>query len=191
MVNYSLYFYWAFLALVGLERLWELFLSKRNAKWAFENGAIEVGQKHYRVMTVFHTLFLVCSALEPWLLSRPFLVPYSYLALVLSIAAQGLRYWAITTLGKRWNTRVIVFPEWIPVTTGPYKFIRHPNYVAVILELCVLPLIHGAYLTSVIFSVGNALLLRVRIKVEEEALGINYAEAFKEKARFVPKKRLK
>jgi methyltransferase len=182
----SLELYWVFLALVGLERLGELYLSNRNAAWAFSQGAQEFGQGHYRFMTVFHTAFLVSCALEPLVLSRSFVAPFGYLFLFLALAAQALRYWAITTLGSRWNTRVIVLPTFEPVKGGPYRFVRHPNYVAVILELAVLPLIHGAYLTAILFTVGNALLLRVRINVEEAALGSLYTAHFKEKSRFIP-----
>ncbi|MFZ5446043.1 MAG: isoprenylcysteine carboxyl methyltransferase family protein [Myxococcota bacterium] len=174
----SLWLYTGLIALVALERLVELRLSKRNAQWAFERGGREYGQGHYRFMTVFHTLFLVACVAEPWLLARPFVTPWSWLALALALGAQGLRYWAITTLGTRWNTRVIVLPEWEPVTGGPYRFFRHPNYAAVVLELAVLPLVHGAWLTALAFSVVNLGLLRVRIGVEERALGAKYAQAF-------------
>lgn len=174
----SLWLYTGLIALVGIERLVELRLSVRNAKWAFERGGVEYGKPHYRFMTVFHTAFLVACVAEPWLLERPFPMPWGFVALALSVAAMLLRYWAITTLGTRWNTRVIVLPEWEPVTGGPYRFFRHPNYVAVVLELLVLPLIHGAWLTSLVFTVGNAGLLFVRIRVEEAALGGKYAKAF-------------
>ena len=168
----SLWLYTALIALVGLERLVELRLSVRNAAWAFERGAKEYGQGHYRFMTVFHTLFLVACVAEPWLLDRPFLSPWSWVAFALALGAQALRYWAITTLGHRWNTRVIVLPEGQLISAGPYRFLRHPNYVAVVTELLVLPLVHGAWLTSLVFTLGNALLLRVRIRVEEQALGL-------------------
>jgi methyltransferase len=177
MVN-PLWLYTALIALVGVERLLELRLSVRNAKWAFERGGVEYGKPHYRFMTVFHTLFLVSCVAEPWVLARPFLGVWSWVALGLSVLAMLLRYWAITTLGTRWNTRVIVLPEAEPVTGGPYRFFRHPNYVAVVLELMVLPLIAGAWLTAIVFTVVNAGLLFVRIRVEEAALGGKYAEAF-------------
>lgn len=175
----SLALYTGLIALVGIERLVELRLSKRNAAWAFERGGKEHGLGHYRFMTVFHTAFLVACVAEPWLLDRPFVSPWGYVALALAVAAQLLRYWAITTLGTRWNTRVIVLPEWEPVTGGPYRFFRHPNYAAVVLELAVLPLVHGAWVTALVFSVVNAGLLRVRISVEEQALGTKYARAFR------------
>lgn len=182
----SLHLYWALLALVGVERLVELWLSNRNAAWAFARGGREVGQGHYRVMTVFHTAFLAACALEPVVFARGFVAPWGWVALAAALGAQALRYWAISTLGPRWNTRVVVLPEAEPVTGGPYRFVRHPNYVAVVVELLALPLIHGGVLTALVFTVGNALLLRVRIRVEEEALGGAYAKAFEKKPRFVP-----
>lgn len=168
----SLWLYTGLIALVGLERLVELRLSKRNAAWAFERGAKEYGQGHYPFMTVFHTAFLVACVAEPWLLNRAFPGVVGWVALVLAVGAQLLRYWAITTLGHRWNTRVIVLPEGQLISGGPYRFVRHPNYVAVVTELLVLPLVHGAWLTSLVFTLGNAALLFVRIRVEEEALGL-------------------
>lgn len=166
----SLWLYTGLIALVGVERLVELRLSKRNAAWAFERGAKEYGQGHYPFMTVFHTAFLVACVAEPWLLDRAFPGALGFVALSLAVAAQGLRYWAITTLGPRWNTRVIVLPHGQVISHGPYRFVRHPNYVAVVTELLVLPLVHGAWLTSLVFTLGNAALLFVRIRVEEQAL---------------------
>lgn len=185
----SLSLYTGLVALVGLERLVELRLSKRNAQWAFARGGKEYGQPHYRFMTVFHTAFLVACVAEPWLLSRPFVSPWGYGFLGLALAAQGLRYWAITTLGPRWNTRVIVLPDAEPITGGPYRFVRHPNYVAVVVELLALPLVHGAWVTALVFTVGNALLLRTRVKVEEEALGARYASSFANTPRLLPGRR--
>ncbi len=102
------------------------------------------------------------------------------------LGAQALRYWAIATLGWRWNTRIVVVPGTAPVTAGPYRWVRHPNYVAVIAEMIALPLVHGAWLTALVFSVGNALLLRVRIRAEEQALGEPWQHAFAGRPRFVP-----
>lgn len=183
----TLTFYWGLLAVVALERIVELVISRRNAAAAFAQGAIEVGQRHFRFMTVFHTAFLAACAIEPLLLHRAFVPAVGWPALALAALAQGLRYWAITALGARWNTRVIVLPQAEPVTSGPYRFIKHPNYVAVCLEMVCLPLIHGAWLTALAFSLGNAALLWVRIRVEEHALGDRWAQAFSQLPRFIPK----
>ena len=125
--------------------------------------------------------------MEPLALHRPFQGVLGYVSLAGAVAAQLLRYWAISTLGERWNTRIIFVPGATPVTEGPYRFIRHPNYVAVILEFVFLPLIHGGYLTALVFSLGNAALLYVRIRAEEQALGAEYQQAFAGRPRFLPK----
>lgn len=181
----SLALYWLLLALVALERLLELWLSRRNAARAFAAGAVEVGRRHYRVMTAFHTVFLLSCAVEPWLLDRAFPGAVGWLMLGVVGVAQGLRYWAIATLGWRWNTRIIVLPEAEPITTGPYRYVKHPNYLAVVLELLALPLVHGAWLTAIVFSVGNAAILFIRIRAEEAALGRRWAEAFAGRPRFI------
>jgi methyltransferase len=155
---------------VGLERLAELVVSKRNAAWSAARGGIESGQRHYPVMVALHTALLVGALAEVWL-RRPAFVPVlglSMLALVL--AAQALRWWCIATLGRQWNTRVIVVPGLPRVTGGPYRFLSHPNYVAVVVEGFALPLVHSAWVTAVVFSVCNAVLLAVRLRVESRAL---------------------
>ncbi len=178
--------YLVFLLLVGIERLFELQLSRRNAALAFQRGAVEYGQRHFRVMSALHTLFLVSCGAEVIALHRPFPGLLGGVALVGAISAQVLRYWAISTLGERWNVRVIVLPDVQPVTTGPYRFVRHPNYVAVVLEILCIPMIHGAWITASVFTVLNAALLFVRIRAEERALGSTYAAAFERRPRFVP-----
>lgn len=178
-----------FMGLLVCERLVELWLSRRNAARAFARGGVEAGQRHYAVMVAFHTLFLFACVAEVLLLERPFPGAWGWGALGAAVAAQGLRYWAIATLGERWNSRIIVVPGLEPVTGGPYRFLRHPNYVAVVLELLAVPLIHGAWLTAAVFTVGNAALLFVRIRAEEAALGEAYARAFARRPRFVPEVR--
>ena len=182
----SAWLYIAFVAAVGVERLGELALSKRNARLAVERGGVEVGQGHYRVMALLHTLFLVACVVEVSLLDRPFPEAWGFAALGAALLAQVLRYWAITTLGPRWNVRIVFVPGEEPVTTGPYRWVRHPNYVAVVIEMLAIPLVHGAWLTALVFSAANVLLLRVRIRAEEAALGATYAAAFAARPRFVP-----
>ena len=182
----TLWLYTALIALLAGERLIELWISNRNARAAFARGAIEVGVRHYRVMTLFHTAFLICCVAEPWLLERSPPGPVAGVALLCAALAQALRYWAISTLGDQWNTRVIVRPGAAPVIAGPYRWIKHPNYLAVVVELIAVPLIHGGWLTALVFSIGNALLLAVRIRVEEQALGPDWQQAFAGKSRFVP-----
>jgi methyltransferase len=175
-----------FVALVGAERLFELWLSSRNARRAFARGAVESGQAHFRVMSATHTLFLFACAAEVIAFHRPFPGALGWAALVGVVAAQMLRYWAVVTLGDRWNVRILVVPGAPPVTSGPYRFVRHPNYVAVIAEVLLLPLVHGAWLTAALFSAANAALLYVRIRAEESALGALYSHEFAHRPRFVP-----
>lgn len=182
----TLWAYTGFIGLLALERLYELKLSKQNSAKAFANGALEVGLRHYRVMTAFHTAFLVSCVVEPWLLLREFPGVPGLIALVFALLAQSLRYWAISTLGDKWNTRVIVMPGTAPITGGPYRFIKHPNYVAVVVELVAVPLIYGSWITAAVFSIGNAALLAVRIRAEERALGEKWQAAFAGKGRFIP-----
>lgn len=178
--------YFAFLGLIGLERLVELLLSLRNARQARAAGAVEAGGGHYPVMVVFHAVFLLSCAAEVWLLQRSFPGALGWTALGVAVVAQGLRYWAVASLGVRWNTRVLVWPGVPPVTSGPYRFLRHPNYLAIVLEMVAVPLVYGAWVTAAVFSLGNLLLLRVRIRAEERALGPSWAKAFAERPRLFP-----
>jgi methyltransferase len=178
--------YLALLVLVALERGMELVLSARNARTARTRGGVESGQGHYPVMATFHALFLVACAAEVVFLHRPFPGLLGWVALAAVALAQALRYWAIATLGWRWNTRIVVVPGEPPVIAGPYRWVRHPNYVAVVTEMAALPLVHGAWLTAGVFSLGNAWLLWVRIRAEERALGPAWEAAFSGRPRFVP-----
>ena len=164
---------WAFtvvILLVALERLAELVVSNRNAAWSLERGGRETGQGHYPFMVVLHSGLLVGALVEAWVRRPdvPSLLAWSMLALV--VASQALRWWCISTLGRRWNTRVIVVPGLAPVGGGPYAVFKHPNYVAVVVEGFALPLVHGAWLTALVFTVLNAGLLTVRIRAEDAAL---------------------
>ena len=163
--------YYLLILAVGIERLVELLVAKRNARWALAHGGKEFGHNHYPVMVVLHTALLLGCVIEVWTLHRPFLPWIGWPMLAVVAASQVLRWWCVTTLGRRWNTRVIVLPKSELVQSGPYRWIHHPNYVAVVAEGVALPLVHGAWLTAIGFTVANALLLTVRIKVENSALG--------------------
>ncbi len=173
----SLAFFTVLVALVGLERLAELVVSRRNAAWSLRQGGFETGRDHYPVMVLLHTGLLAGMLVEAWV-RRPEVA--SLLAgtmLVLVLASQGLRWWCIATLGRRWNTRVIVVPGLPLVTSGPYRYLSHPNYVAVVVEGVALPLVHAAWLTAVVFTLANAALLSVRLRVENAALAAAPSEA--------------
>ncbi len=179
-------FYLLLLATLAAERIYELYLTRRNARRAFARGAIEVGRRHYRVMVALYTAFIASCALEAMLFPRAMPPALIWGALGTEAFAQALRYWAVARLGERWNTRVIVVPGAAPVTGGPYRFLRHPNYLAVVIEIAAVPLIGGAIVTAIVFSILNAILLAVRIHTEERALGPRWAEAFGARPRLIP-----
>lgn len=157
----------------GVERLAELLISARNAQWAFARGGREYGRRHFPAMVALHTGLLVACVAEVWLLDRPFIPLLGWPMLVLVLLSQAGRYWVIASLGRQWNTRVIVVPGLGRVTRGPYRFawMRHPNYIIVAIEGIALPLVHTAWITAVLFTVLNAvLLLRYRIPTENLAL---------------------
>ncbi|HEY0782081.1 MAG TPA: isoprenylcysteine carboxylmethyltransferase family protein [Thermoanaerobaculia bacterium] len=170
-------------------RLVELAISWRHQERLLAQGAVEVAPGHYRVMVLLHTAFLVAGPLEVWLLGRPFRPLLAAAMLVVLGAAMALRYWAIATLGVRWTTRILCLPGEPAVARGPYRFIRHPNYLAVVVEIAALPLVHGAWLTAALFSVANAALLRVRIAAEETALArlSGYEQLFAGRPRWLPR----
>ena len=163
--------YFALILAVGCERLAELVVAKRHAAWAFARGGIESGKRHYPAMVVLHAGLLVACLVEVQVADRPFLPLLGVTALVFVLAAQALRWWCIGTLGNLWNTRIIVVPGLALVRRGPYRFMPHPNYLAVAVEGAALPLVHSAWITAIVFTVLNAvLLLGFRIPAEERAL---------------------
>lgn len=167
----SLLWFDVLIALTALERLAELVVSARNARWSFARGAVESGRGHFPAMVALHTGLLLACLVEVHAADRPFLPWLGWPALVLVLASQALRWWCIATLGPRWNTRVIVVPDLPLVSRGPYRWIPHPNYVAVVVEGIALPLVHTAWVTALGFTVLNAiLLLGFRIPAEERAL---------------------
>lgn len=167
--------YAALIAAVALERVAELVVSRRHLAWALARGGREYGFGHYPFMVVLHTGLLVACLVEA--AHRPFLPVLGWSMLAVVVLAQILRWWCITTLGPRWNTRIIVIPGLPLVARGPYRWLRHPNYVAVVLEGLALPLVHTAWVTALVFTVANAGLLRVRIQAENAAMTQALAEA--------------
>jgi methyltransferase len=163
----------AYLVLIGLtslERLAELMVGRRNTEWSLARGGIEYGQGHWPWMVALHTTFLFACAAEVLVFEPVFEPTIGLCMLALAVACQMLRWWCIRTLGRRWNPRVIVIRGMEPVRTGPYRFLAHPNYVAVALEGVALPMVHGAWRTTIGFTVLNAILLFVRIRCENTAL---------------------
>ncbi|MFF1571581.1 isoprenylcysteine carboxyl methyltransferase family protein [Leifsonia sp. NPDC058292] len=155
----------------GLERIAELVVSTRNARWSFARGGVEFGKRHFPPMVALHTGLLLACLAEVWFGDRPFIPWLGWPMLVLVLASQALRWWCIAVLGPRWNTRVIIVRDLPLVAGGPYRWLKHPNYVAVVVEGFALPLVHTAWVTAIVFTVLNAvLLLAVRIPVENRAL---------------------
>ena len=161
------------IVVVALERLAELVVSQRHVTWAFAHGGVETGKRHYPPMVALHTGLLVGALAEVWLLDRPFIPALGWPMLAVALLCQVGRYAVIWSLGRQWNTRVIVVPGLPLVRRGLYRFawLRHPNYVIVAIEGIALPLVHTAWITAVVFTVLNAiLLLGFRIPAEERAL---------------------
>jgi methyltransferase len=160
---------------VAVERLAELAVSKRNLAWSKARGGREYGFAHYPAMVALHAGLLVGCVVEA--AHRLFIPALGWSMLVLVVLSQALRWWCILTLGRRWNTRVVVVPGLPLITSGPYRWFRHPNYVAVVVEGFALPLVHTAWITALTFTVLNAALLRVRIRCENAALRGAVAES--------------
>ena len=155
---------------IAVERVAELVVAQRNSSWSRAQGGTEFGAGHYPVMVTLHTGLLLGCVAETILGHRPFIPALGWPMLAIVVAAQGLRWWCIATLGRQWNTRVIVVAGAVRVARGPYRLVPHPNYVAVIAEGVALPLVHTAWITALTFTMLNAALLRTRIKVENAAL---------------------
>jgi methyltransferase len=153
---------------VSVERLAELAVSRRNLVWSKARGGREYGFAHYPAVVALHAGLLVGCVAEA--AHRPFVPALGWPMFVLVLLSQALRWWCIATLGPRWNTRVVVVPGLPLVTAGPYRWFRHPNYVAVVVEGVALPLVHTAWVTALTFTVLNAAVLTVRIRCENAAL---------------------
>lgn len=177
-----------FVVLVALQRLAEVRLSRRNETELRKLGAREHAAGHFIAMQLLHTLWLVSVILEVTLLRPQFQFWVSALATLCFGMGQCLRYAAIHALGVRWSVRVLTLPGAAPVTRGVYRYLRHPNYLGVVLEIAALPLMHSAWRSAVVFSLANAVLLAVRIRKEERALSANggYDEALGPLPRFWP-----
>lgn len=171
---------WLIISFVILQRIVELFFAKRNERWMKARGAKEYGQDHYKAMVLIHTLFFLSLITEVLLLKKTVSSLWPTF-IFLFIAAQMARIWVITSLGKYWNTKIIVLPGIEVVAKGPFKYVKHPNYLIVTIELLVIPLLFGAYVTAIVFFILNQIILRVRIPVEEKALreNTNYGNHFR------------
>ncbi|MCA1058391.1 hypothetical protein LCL96_05570 [Rossellomorea aquimaris] len=163
-----LYFVLFFSVLV-IQRLVELFIAKSNEKWMKKQGAKEYGQSHYRMMVAIHIAFFISLLIEGGVFHSG-VNPFWPLLLAGFILTQLVRIWAIASLGKYWNTKIIVLPKADVVAKGPYKHLKHPNYLIVTLELLIIPLLFNAFWTLFIFALLNQFILSIRIPLEEHAL---------------------
>jgi methyltransferase len=173
---------------LGLQRLAEVRLSRRNEAHMLAMGGREHSAGHFRVMQVLHLSWFIAMILEVFVLNRPFIPVLGAVGSFLFIMGQTLRYAAIQALGKRWSVRILTVPGEPPVVRGIYRYIRHPNYLGVVLEIAAVPLIHTAYVTAIVYSTANALLLLYRIRAEERAMVSqgSYAQVFAQTPRFLP-----
>jgi methyltransferase len=180
--------YTALVAAVALMRLVELAVSRRNIERLFDRGAVEAGRSLYPWMVAVHAGLLAACVAEVWLLDRSPIPVVALIMLGLLVAASGLRWWVISNLGDRWSTRVVFVPGEPPETGGPFRWLRHPNYLAVIVEFLALPLVHMAWLTAVAFSIANGVVLAFRVRTEEAALadGSDYLHLMQDRPRFHP-----
>jgi methyltransferase len=175
-------------AVVALMRLVELAVSRRHIAALEARGAVEVGRSLYPWMVAVHTLFLVSCTVEVWLSGRTAIPMLSAFSFGLLVGAAALRYWVVATLGERWSTRVMVIPGAPSIDAGPFRRLRHPNYLAVIVEFFALPMVHSAWFTAVLFSAANAVVLAIRIRTEEEALAgtSDYDAVMGDRSRLIP-----
>lgn len=156
-----------FISFVILLRIGELILARKNEHLLLQEGAVEYGQKHYPFIVMLHVLFILSLIIE-YSLSKT--ESYNLFLLFLFFPLLSLKIWVILSLGKYWNTKIFRAPRHPLIVKGPYRYLKHPNYIIVIAEIAIIPLIFHLYYTAIIFTVLNAVMLAVRIKVEDKAL---------------------
>lgn len=172
--------FYIFILFVICQRIAELFIAKRNERILLSQGAYEVGKGHYPYMIAMHVSFFISLIMEVILFERSISNVFPLL-LLFFLLVQGLRIWCIVSLGKFWNTKIIILPGANVLKNGPYRFMRHPNYFVVSLEFLLIPFMFQAYLTAFTFTFLNIIMLSIRIPLEESALiaNTNYKEKFK------------
>lgn len=180
--------YLILLAIVALLRLYELRISRRHQKDMIARGASKVDEPRFRWMVVLHTGVLIGAAAEVVFLKRPFIPLLAAVCFPLFLAANAVRWWVIRTLGEHWNVQVMNSTGLGVITSGPFRYVRHPNYAAVFTEMLVLPLIHTAWITAILGSAAHILVLSQRLSTEEKVLfsDAHYRDAMSGKPRFLP-----
>jgi len=187
-MDVSVYLFLALLLAAGLLRLVELRISKRHQKEMATRGAAKVDEPKFRWMVLLHTAVLLGAALEVVLLRRPFIVWLAVPMFAVFLATNAVRWWVIRSLGEHWNVQVVDSTRLGVVTSGPFRYVRHPNYAAVFAEMLALPLIHSAWITAVVGAIAHIGVLAQRLSTEERVLFANpdYRAAMTSKPRFLP-----
>ena len=187
-MDISVIAYLALLVAVAALRLVELRISKQHQREMLGRGAAKVDEPRFRWMVALHTLVLVGAAVEVVFLHRPFIPILAAVMFVIFLAANAVRWWVIRTLGEHWNVQVVDSTRLGVVTSGPFRFVRHPNYAAVFAEMIALPLIHTAWITALVGTVAHIVVLSQRLSTEERVLFANpdYRAAMAGKPRFLP-----
>ncbi len=175
------------LAVLG-QRIVETRISKRNLAYLLAQGGRQHSSNYLSLVRILHLSWFLAMGLEVFLLSRPFVWSWAIIGLSGAIAGQYLRYLSMRALKWRWTLPIVTLPHTQAVNEGIYRYIRHPNWLGVIIELATIPLIHGAYLTAIFFSLANVLVMYKRIQAEEQALSLDndYAKIFAHRPRFIP-----
>lgn len=172
------------LTIIVAQRFIELIVAKRNEVWMKRQGGVEYGEKHYPYIVLMHVLFFIVYIGEVQFLQRN-LSPAWIVLLIVLILTQIGRVWALVSLGKYWNTKIMVVPNAQVICRGPYRFIKHPNYLVVAIEFIVIPLMFQGYGTAILFTILNIGMLSIRIPEEERALAIHteYSQVFRSRSR--------
>ncbi len=187
-MDLSVILFLALLLLVAALRIVELRISRSHQRQLVSRGAERIFEPKFRWMVALHTSVLIGSALEVVALKRPFIPGLAGVAFIVFLAANIVRWWVIRTLGDHWNVQVMDSTRLGVITSGPFRFVRHPNYAAVFAEMLALPLIHTAWVTALAGSVAHAIVLAQRLSTEEAVLFANqdYRAAMTGKPRFLP-----
>lgn len=151
-------------------RIVELIIARENERWMKKRGAIEIGGEHYKWFIFVHSLFFISLLIEVISMNHIKMIPFNTMLFMIFLLAQGGRVWCIYSLGRFWNTKIIVLPKVSLIKKGPYKYVRHPNYIIVFIELLVIPLMFQAYITALLFPFFHLILLTIRLPEEERAL---------------------
>lgn len=164
-------FFYLIITFIICQRLVELYIAHKNEKWMLARGGIEVGNEHYKLFILLHVTFFIILIYEVHNIVTAQNIAFNIYFFFLFVIAQIGRVWCIVSLGKFWNTKIIVLPKVVMIKKGPYKYMKHPNYLIVFVELFTIPAMFGAYITAILFPILHLLLLTIRIPAEDRALG--------------------